>query len=63
MKNTLQLVNCIMLPPGAAAAQSSFNEVAFPFKKVEAKLMDTGLQRAMKLVLHDWVDRDQFTII
>lgn len=52
-----------MLPPGAAAAQSSFNEVAFPFKKVESKLMDTGLQRAMKLVLHDWVDRDQFTII
>lgn len=49
MKNTLQLLAPTALPIGAAAAQSSFTEMAFPSgTEVEAKLTDTGLQGVLK---------------
>lgn len=49
LRNALQLLAHTVLPIGAAAAQSSFTEMAFPLgTEEEAKLAGTGLQAVPK---------------
>lgn len=52
LKNTLQLLPHTVLPIGAAAAESSFTEMAFPSgTQLEPKLTDPGLEGVLK---HPW---------